>query len=110
MSRRGLLPFGFGALLGGDGGRADEHILVAVAGGGDRGSVYAGRVLEQAGNLGLNVLRYLGVHIELHLGAAREVNAQVEQVLAERQQDESDKTAVKAVNRQKNLFISVGLG
>jgi len=50
------------------------------------------------------------VHIELHLGAACEVNAQVEQVLAERQQDESDKTAVNAVNRQKNLFISVGLG
>ena len=32
------------------------------------------------------------MHIELHLGAACEVNAQVEQVLAERQQDESDKT------------------
>ena len=67
---------------------ADQHVLVAVTGRGYRGCVHTGCVLEQIGLTLPDVLRNGGVHVELHLGTAGKVDAQVEQVLAERQQDQ----------------------
>ena len=89
-----------------------EHVLVAVTGGGYRGCVHTGCVLEQIADLGLDILRNGGVHVELHLGTAGKVDAQVEQVLAERQQDQRDQGRLRSVRqryRSKTLkFLRIG--
>ena len=94
-------------LLGIDRGGADQHVLVAVTGGGYRGCVHTGCVLEQIADLGLDILRNGGVHVELHLGTAGKVDAQVEQVLAERQQDQRNKAGYDQYDRDTAKDLEV---